>query len=202
VEVQGGVGLGMKIFFGFILGALLLAFLVVAAMVFFAVGAKSIDTAAPVPVVETPPTPVPVVETPPTWVYHTSEDEMGRGTIRTARISSANTVSFGSPYEGPQHARLSLRVHPRYGKDVFLAVERGQFLCGLEDCTVEVSFDGAKPQTYRVVEPSDHCTTMLFIQDYDSFVAKARKAKIVKIEAQFYEEGNRVFEFHVEGLKW
>ena len=103
---------------------------------------------------------------------------------------------------GAQRAWLQLRSHPRYGKHVILSIERGQFLCGIDPCNVTVRFDQGTPQTYTALEPADHSTTVLFIRNYDRFLANLRKSRQVYLEAQFYQEGPRVFEFDVAGLKW
>jgi hypothetical protein len=136
------------------------------------------------------------------WNYQESPEKMGRGTIRAAFVNSINEVQFAFPYQGSQRATLQLRIHPKYGKDVILSVERGQFLCGLDGCSVAIRFDEGKPQTYNAAEPADHSTTYLFISNYDRFLAGLRKAKKVYIEAQFYQEASRIFEFDVGGLKW
>jgi hypothetical protein len=127
---------------------------------------------------------------------------MGRGKIKSALVNSLNQFEFDFPYKRPQRATLQLRRHPKYGRDVILQIERGQFLCGVSDCNVEVRFGAKKPTTFSAAEPADHDTTALFIRNHDSFVANARKADKVFIEAQFFREGNRVFEFDVSGLKW
>lgn len=67
-----------------------------------------------------------------TWQYDESSDEMGRGKIRTAVVSSLNEVDFDFPYQGAQRAKLLLRRHPKYGRDVILQVEKGQFLTGID----------------------------------------------------------------------
>ncbi len=136
------------------------------------------------------------------WSYEESPDTMGRGTIKTASIRSLKEFQFGFPYQGAQRARLQLRVHPKYGKDVILSIERGQFLCGIDSCNVGVRFDEGKTQTYTAVEPADHRTTALFLRNYDRFLANARKSKKAYVEAEFYQEGPRVFEFDIAGLKW
>ncbi len=136
------------------------------------------------------------------WQYHESPEKMGRGTVKLSTVRSLNEVEFDFPYRGRQRATLQLRIHPKYGKDVTLAVEKGQFLCGFRNCQVSVRFDNGKVQNFSAVEPADHSTTMLFIRGYDKFLAGARKAKKVYIEAQFYQQGMRVFEFDISGLKW
>jgi len=136
------------------------------------------------------------------WQYRESPDEMGRGTIKQAIVCSLNEVQFDFPYLGAQRAMLHLRIHPKYGKDVILTIKKGQFLCGLRGCQVAVRFDNGKAQNFTAVGPADHNTTSIFIRGYDRFLAGARKAKKVYIEAQFYQQGSQVFEFDISGLKW
>lgn len=136
------------------------------------------------------------------WEYRESPDEMGRGTVKQALVLSLNEVQFNFPYHGAQRGFLHLRIHPKYGKDVILSVKKGQFLCGINNCQVAVRFDNGKAQNFTAVGPADHDTTTLFIRGYDRFLAGARKAKKVYIEAQFYQQGTRVFEFDISGLKW
>ena len=40
------------------------------------------------------------------------------------------------------------------------------------------------------------------VRNYTNFVAAIRRAKKVAIEATFYQEGTRAFEFNVAGLSW
>jgi hypothetical protein len=136
------------------------------------------------------------------WAYEDSTDQMTRATIKHAQVNSINEVTFDFPYRGAQRGTLTLRVHPKYGRDVILSIDKGQFLCGIEDCTVAVRFDDAKPLSFTAVRPADHSTTSLFIRNHDRFVAAAKKAKRAYIEAQFFQQGNRVFEFDVSDLKW
>src|SRR5688572_17001139 len=81
------------------------------------------------------------------WTTSTHSDQMGSGDVRIANVQSSNSVEFAFPYTGRQYGRLQLRVHPKYGKDVILSVERGQFLCML-GCNVSVRFDEGKAQTF------------------------------------------------------
>ena len=136
------------------------------------------------------------------WNYEESLDKMGRGTIKNATVNSVNEIQFGFPYQGSQRGTLQLRIHPKYGKDVILSIEKGQFLCGIDSCTVAVRFDQGTAQAYSASEAADHRTTVLFLQNYDLFLGNVRKSKKVYIEAQFYQEGARVFEFDIMGLKW
>ena len=136
------------------------------------------------------------------WHYQFGTDEMTGKKIWQVSVTSTNEVDFGFPYSGSQHGTLALRVHPRWGKDVFLYLERGQFLCGTEECTVLVRFDDGPPQRFNASEASDNSTEILFIRDYPRFVGRIKKAKHVAIEAQFFQEGSKVFQFDVAGLNW
>jgi hypothetical protein len=136
------------------------------------------------------------------WEYEEHAEKMGRGTVKFATVRSLNEVEFDFPYRAPQRATLELRTHPKYGKDVILSIEKGQFLCGIQSCKVSVRFDNGKVQNYSANEPADHRSTILFLRGYDRFLASARQAKKVYIEAMFYQEGTRVFEFDISGLKW
>lgn len=136
----------------------------------------------------------------PKWQYSYFDDEMTSKKISFASIQSLNQIDFDFPYQGAQRAMLQLRKHPRYGKDVILSMERGQFLTSFDGTTVLVRFDDGAAQRYRALEPSDHDSKALFIQGYSRFYGQLKKASIVKIEAQFYHEGNRVFEFDVKGI--
>ena len=116
---------------------------------------------------------------------------MGGGTIKTATAVSANSVRFDFPYQGEQRARLTLREHPRRGKDVMLSIERGQFLAGILGSDVLVRFDDGRPQTFRARGAADHSTTTIFISGYPKFVENLKRSKRVMIEAPIYREGNR-----------
>ena len=135
------------------------------------------------------------------WNYEHDEDPMAKGVANIAMVQSKNTVEFGFPYNGPQHAMLALRTHPRHGKDVILKIERGQFLCqSYEDCTILVRFDDQKAQTFSAIGSSDNSTETIFIRNYSRFVSGMQKAKTVRIAAEIYQQGAPVFEFDVSGF--
>ena len=126
---------------------------------------------------------------------------MAKGISYSARVQSTNTVEFGFPYSGSQHATLVLRTHPRLGKDVILNIERGQFLCrSYEDCTILVRFDDQKAQNYSAIGAADNSTETIFIRNYTHFVSSMQKAKTVRIAAEIYQQGSPVFEFDVSGF--
>jgi hypothetical protein len=125
---------------------------------------------------------------------------MGRA-LSFAAVESTNTLEFGFPYQGVQHARLTIRKKTGHETDVYVAIEKGQFLCGVENCTVNVRFDQGSIRHFTAVPPSDHSSTVLFIEDAPDFTGAVRKAKQVTIEATFYQEGSQGLEFDIEGFK-
>lgn len=135
------------------------------------------------------------------WSYSQDADAMSKGTTYHAWVLSSNTVNFDFPYSGEQHATLSLRDDPRYGKDVIFRIEKGQILChSFEDCTVLVRFDDGKASHYTAVGPADNSTETVFIRNYSRFVGNMLKAKRVRISTNIYQEGAPVFEFDVSGF--
>ena len=150
-----------------------------------------------------PETPTPPAKPEPgsQWDYSTNEDTMGRKQS-FAIVESTNTLTFGFPYEGRQWGMLTIRRSARWGTNVLVRIERGQFLCGIEDCTVNVRFDSGPIQSFSAVEPADHSTTELFLHNEARFISQLRRAKVVRVETTFYQEGSQTLEFNVEGFKW
>lgn len=146
-------------------------------------------------------TPTPAAAKPPPgaqWAYSHSEDSMAKGRIHTAWAKSSNTVNFDFPYAGPQHGTLSLRTHPRYGKDLIFRIEKGQILCRAYDgCSALVRFDDADPIGYEAAGPEDNSTEVIFIKNYSGFVEHMLKSKRVRISVPVYQQGSPVFDFDV-----
>jgi hypothetical protein len=123
---------------------------------------------------------------------------MGKGTTYQARVLSTNTVNFGFPYRGEQRGALTLRTHPRFGRDIIFSIEKGQILCrSFDGCTVLVRFDDEPAAKYSAIGPADNSTEHIFVRNYNRFVEKMLKAKRVRIAVDIYQEGTPVFEFDV-----
>jgi hypothetical protein len=126
---------------------------------------------------------------------------MSKDAVYQAQVSSSNTVDFDFPYAGAQHATLTLRIHPRHGKDVIFSIERGQILChSYENCTVLVRFDDEQAVNFTAVGAADNSTEAIFIRNYGRLVEKMLKAKRVRIAASIYQQGTPMFEFDVSGF--
>jgi hypothetical protein len=137
-----------------------------------------------------------------TWEYAERVDKMTDQKVRTASTKSKNTLEFSAPYEGTQRAVLMLRHGPDENYDVMIAIQKGQFLCHVDSCGVQIRFDDNKPAIFRASPPSDHSTTMLFIENELTFLRKLSQAKRLLVGADFFHQGSRLLEFDVEGLEW
>lgn len=140
-----------------------------------------------------------------TWNYSTATDEMNDSKSRFASITSDNTVDFDFPYQGGSSLTLTVRYAKKYGTDVYVKISSGQFVGNEYEGTnnIRVRFDNGSPMKFTTNEPSDGSSDLLFLNNAKKFIKLAKKAKTIKIEAPFYQEGNRVFTFTVdEPLKW
>jgi len=118
-----------------------------------------------------------------------------------ASTESLNILNFDRPNQGEQRATLTLRKHPRFGNNVILQIERGQFLVDGTGVQVAVRFDQGAPVDFWADARIDQRTSTIFIGNYAKFVEALRKAKLVRISAPIYQEGSTVFEFNVAGFE-
>lgn len=146
----------------------------------------------------------PTIKTPPRdysdWRYYDNQDPMTSKKTYHAFVKSKDYFELDRPYEGQQKAELTLRTHPRWGKDLYLSIEQGQFLCRYRGCNLTVRFDDGQPMQFSATEPEDNSSTTLFINDYSRFAGLMMKSKKVLIQAGFYNQGTRIFEFNVAGF--
>ncbi|MCI0663296.1 MAG: hypothetical protein L0220_19705 [Acidobacteria bacterium] len=147
--------------------------------------------------------PTALVFTSPTsaWRYFGATDPVSGIKEWGASTDSLNILNFDRPYQGDQRATLTLRKHPRFGNNVILQIERGQFLVGTTGVQVAVRFDQGPLKNFWADGRVDHSTTTLFIGSYAKFVEALRKSKLVRIAAPIYQEGSPVLEFNVAGFE-
>lgn len=135
------------------------------------------------------------------WSYSTFKDDMTSKTGYTAFVSSTNSFEFEFPYQGKQHAKLTLRKHPRWGNDVMFSIEKGQILChSYGDCSVRVRFDDGPSQTLTGTEPADNSSETVFIPGFQRFSSQLAKAKVLRIEVNVFHQGTLTASFDVAGF--
>lgn len=135
------------------------------------------------------------------WAYRFDADKMSGEVMAIASVASSNTISLDFPYAGAQRGRLGLRNHPRWGRDVIFAIERGQIPCTSWDgCSVKVRFDNEKPFIVGASRAEDGSTEAVFLKGYASLERKIRTSKKMLIEVNIYHGGSPVFEFDIDGF--
>ena len=139
------------------------------------------------------------------WKYENMIEEMDDSEIRTATIVSDNSVDFDFPHQGGSYMTAVVRKTKKWGTEVFIRISDGQFVCSNYNGTnyVRVRFDEKEPIRFTTKESSDGSSDILFLDNPHKFIAFAKKAKRVLIEAPFYEEGFCVFTFTTDKkLEW
>jgi hypothetical protein len=136
------------------------------------------------------------------WEYSQSVDELSGKSAYNAQVRSSNFQSFGFPYNGETHGTLSLRKHPRYGKDLIFQVDQGQILCrSYSGCPISIRFDEGAVITVEGNPPEDNSSDTVFLP-YSRFIKKIQKSKKIVIGMPVYQEGEPAFIFDTQYLKW
>lgn len=135
------------------------------------------------------------------WAYTFERDPMTDGQNIEARVRSANVHTFAFPYRGGTRATLVIRSHPKFGVNVFMWIDRGQFGCH-RDCSVQVRFDDAEPIDAAITGSGDGSSDIVFFSDEEAFIEKAKLARRVRISATYFQHGDLMYEFRTPGLTW
>jgi hypothetical protein len=135
------------------------------------------------------------------WEYRSEEDKMTSKTSYFASIDSKNKLNFDFPYNGGSFGRLTIRKK-RGETNVFLQISKGQFKGTFDGGTVRIRFDNNPPKRYSFLEASDGSSDILFLQSEREIIKRMKASNSMLIEAEFYNEGNRLLEFDIAGLRW
>jgi hypothetical protein len=120
------------------------------------------------------------------------------GTQYTAAVESKVPLKAAASAKDAERIRLVLRVHPKWGRSVYLLLDNAKFDCGKGCATLPVRFDDAPVQRMKATIPPSG-EPALFIDDDKGFIAKLVKAKAVAIDATIKGEGPKTFVFEVGG---
>lgn len=135
------------------------------------------------------------------WSYDTESDQVRGKKVYYASVDSQNQVDFDFPYAGGSTLTMTVRKHPQYGQDVIFHISKGQFVCGVENCSGTINY-GHGPQRLSLSESGDYDSESLFASNGPSVIGNLKKTDKVVVELPFYQEGNRQFTFATKGLKW
>lgn len=109
------------------------------------------------------------------------------GTSAVFTLASANAATFGFPYGGPHHARLSV-FSDDDGVSVMISV-KGHFV---QDAGGRLSVDEGEPVAISFDQASDHDPSVAFLSGAETVIG----ASTIKVEATFYQSGSRIFTFN------
>ena len=139
---------------------------------------------------------------PGNWQYTTNRDEMRNADEQIARVQSTNSLQFDFPY-GEAYGQISIRQSPRFGFDVFLTIDNGQFVChSFTGGRITAKFDDAPIRNYPCNDAADGTPTILFLGNEREFLSRLRRARRLVIEVDFYQAGRQQLRFDVAGLRW
>lgn len=135
------------------------------------------------------------------WSYSESVDEMTEVTNYFATCQSTNEVEFDFPYGGGSHLSIVVR---NMGKknDVLFSISSGQFNSGIDGQKITLRIDGGEPFKVNCNSANDGSMDVLFASNASKIIEKIKAAKTLKVQAEFFQEGNKTFDFDVEGLQW
>ncbi|MDU2940684.1 MAG: hypothetical protein E7B59_16140 [Enterobacteriaceae bacterium] len=129
------------------------------------------------------------------WRHSVTEDKMGRGSDEIASVLSTNTVALAAPYDGAQHATLSLRKLRKNNNEVVLSLERGQIVCDPSGCPILFRADKNEPFSISFGPPKDGSTNVI-IADLDTKQLRTiLSADKISIELTVFQNGEHIFEF-------
>ena len=134
------------------------------------------------------------------WDISTEKDEMYNSTSVWASLTSNNTSQFANSIGGDTYLKLIVRHIKKFGTDVCLQVETGQFFGSEYYGTdhINVKFDDGAVRKYKFNESSNGSSDVIFIDKAQDFISHLKKAKVILIEAPFYNEGVQRFTFYVD----
>lgn len=137
------------------------------------------------------------------WIYSEENDPMTDKKTYTACTVSKNNVLLTPPY-GAVDARLCIRSSPKFGTDVFVALNGdGQILCrSYEDCNLSIRYDKKSRDSIRGAGASDGSSNVVFLRTPKQVIQNLKGTNTFLIELEFYQAGSQTLEFSTNGLEW
>ena len=119
------------------------------------------------------------------WEYRDYEDKASGKTAFKASLLSENKINLSFPYSGSQNGTLSVRNHPRWGKNIFLKIEKGQILSidgySFDNKYFLVRFDDGDVKRWNYVGSSDQSSDIIFISNEKKFLKQLTTANKIYI---------------------
>ena len=140
---------------------------------------------------------VAVAEVSGSWIYEKITVGADQQELYTATLQSRNSIHLLSPYDGLNRGLIMIRKVKSGEPEVLFAVDKGQFQIGK---TIRVRIDGGNAQWITVDKPNDRRSDLLFIAEPVAFINQIKNAKKLNIAAQLSHNGEKIFDFNVDGL--
>ena len=139
------------------------------------------------------------------WEYRDYEDKASGKTASKASLLSENKINLSFPYQGSQNGTLSVRNHPRWGKNIYLKIEQGQILSidgySYDNKYFLVRFDDGDVKKWNYVGSSDQSSDIIFISNEKKFLKQLTAANKIYITINLYQDGQYTFVFDPKGLR-
>ena len=139
------------------------------------------------------------------WEYKDYEDKASGKTASKASLLSENKINLSFPYQGSQNGTLSVRNHPRWGKNIYLKIEQGQILSidgySYDNKYFLVRFDDGDVKKWNYVGSSDQSSDIIFISNEKKFLKQLTAASKIYITINLYQDGQYTFVFDPKGLR-
>ena len=139
------------------------------------------------------------------WEYRDYEDKASGKTAFKASLLSENKINLSFPYSGSQNGTLSVRNHPRWGKNIYLKIEQGQILSidgySYDNKYFLVRFDDGDVKRWSYVGSTDQSSDIMFISNEKKFLKLLTNSNKIYITINLYQDGQHTFVFNPKGLK-
>ena len=139
------------------------------------------------------------------WEYRDFEDKASGKTTFKASLLSENKINLSFPYSGFQNGTLSVRNHPRWGKNIYLKIEQGQILSidgySYDNKYFLVRFDDGDVKRWSYVGSTDQSSDIMFISNEKKFLKLLTNSNKIYITINLYQDGQHTFVFNPKGLK-
>jgi hypothetical protein len=136
------------------------------------------------------------------WHYTAERDEMTDKLNRTAVLQSSNKVDLSFPYGSGTKGHLQIQQQGDDEAHVLFWIDNGQLVCGIGGCQVELRFDGGEVEKITALPPKGYGSDGLFLEPEAELIQRLIKTKHLLLRAFFYQDGDKVFQFSPQGLKW
>ena len=131
------------------------------------------------------------------WEKDTIYNKMAGTKTFIISTRSTNSLIFKFPYDGGSYVDLMIR-YKNNSNEIMLSINKGQFIGE----SIHVKFDNDKQEEYSLSKTTDGSSDVVFLESSKKFINRLKTAKKLMIQAEFFQEGQNIIEFDVEGFKW